>query len=61
VVGFKIRALDGVLERRWSDSTLDDGNLLSLDFLVDQIWVGGRPRLFLCITRRSMLETSRHH
>jgi hypothetical protein len=41
VVGFKIRVLDGVLEHRWSDSTLDDGNLLGLDFLVDQIWVGG--------------------
>jgi hypothetical protein len=41
VVGFKIRVLDGVLEHRWSDYTLDDGNLLGLDFLVDQIWVGG--------------------
>lgn len=40
VAGFKIRVLEGVLEHGRSDSTLDDGSLLGLVFLVGQIWIG---------------------
>ena len=38
--GFKIRVLDGVPQHRESDSELDDGSVLGLVYLVDQIWVG---------------------